>query len=1025
MSVATIDKSGTWVATQPGEFGIRCGCHKLSCFQLFRKSMLAWKIGARTSQSAHRSRQGAREVYDRKRMTVKRNNPKDREHLWNRAWGAVEKHCSHFCRGVSLAITVLSFALGAGSGVTCGEAAAASSSASPTPNWMELANGWRITSADQVSAPDAAVSLPGFDVSHWYAVRHMPATVLEILEDNGVYKDLYYGVNLVTPGELWKKDWWYRTTFSAQPDRQVYSLIFKGINYRADIWVNGQKAADRSQVVGMYNSFELDISNLLRPSGENVLALRITPEQPIPRPEPAKPGFSGTTVELGDAWLDWLNWKYIGVNDPKTGLGFSFPPDRNAGIWKRVYLSSTGPVSIRNPYVATDLPLPATAPASLTVYCDLSNHGSTPVSGMLVGEISRPGKPAIRFQQPVSLVRHETKEISFSPDAYPELLVREPDLWWPYRWGKPNLYQLQLQFKIKDEVSDFEDIDFGIRKITQHRDSDTSFPEIGTGGNFYLEVNGRDYLIRGAAYTPDLLFKNDPQRDAAVMLYVKDLGLNMLRWELKIADDTMLDRADREGVPVMLGWMCCAQWEQWNSWSAEDEWVARASLRARLRELRSHAAVVLWANGSDGLPPDPLLKDYHTILEELHWQDAIVDTVSHANRLWSGIHMAGPYVWHPPSYWFSEKYGPARGSSAEEGDNEVIPPVESLRKFIPADKLWPINEYWYFHAGANEGNSTLANTRQVLEKRYGPSAGVEDFSRKAQLASYEDARAKFEAYATHWSNRKMVINWMLNNHWPSFFGHLFDYYFKQGGGYFGAKKALQSASVVWDYYATGDRSRAHIYAVNQQLDPLNNVNVTVRFYNLDGTQAYLAEAKKLSVPSNSSVPALTVGRISGLSAVYFVRCQMRDAAGKVLAENVYWESLVDDDLGPATNDDQFAAKWVQLGDLSALNTMPAARVGVSGAYEEVDGETHAHIKVRNNSEHLAFFLRAEITRDSDGEEVLPIRYDDNYITVFPRETRTMDAVFLSSLLAGHKPALRLEGYDVPKQVVPLLAGAAK
>ena len=302
---------------------------------------------------------------------------------------------------------------------------------------------------------------------------------------------------------------------------------------------------------------------------------------------------------------------------------------------------------------------------------------------------------------------------------------------------------------------------------------------------------------------------------------------------------------------------------------------------------------------------------------------------------------------------------------------------------------------------------------------------VEDFSRKAQLAAYEDARAKFEAYATHWSNRKMVINWMLNNHWPSFFGHLFDYYFKQGGGYFGAKKALQPASVVWDYYATGDRSRAHLYAVNQQLDPLNNVNVTVRFYNLDGTQAHFAEAKNLSMPSSSSVPALTVGRISGLSAVYFVRCQMRDAAGKVLAENVYWESQLDDDLGPASNDDQFAAKWVQLGDLSALNTMPAARVGVSGAYEEVDGETHAHISLRNKSEHVAFFVRTEITMDSDGGEVLPIRYDDNYITVFPRETRTMDAVFLSSLLAGHKPALRLEGYDVPKQVVPLRAGAAK
>ena len=895
-------------------------------------------------------------------------------------------------------------------------------SGNSTPNWIELADGWQLNSADEVQGEDSAVSSSSFDASHWHAIRHMPATVLQALEDDGAYKDLYYGMNLTSSGDLWKKDWWYRTTFTVPPGREIYSLIFKGINYRADIWVNGKKVADKTQVVGMYNSFEFDVTKLIHVGDGNVLAVKITPEQAIPHLAFEQPTPFAGTVELGDTWLDWLNWKYIGVHDPKTGIGFSFPPDRNAGVFKRVYLSTTGPVTIRNPYVLTDLPLPATNPASLTVYCDLSNHSPKPVSGILSGEITRPGKPTIRFQQEVSLFRNETKEVSFSPEAYPELTVHDPDLWWPYRWGAPNLYHLHAEFKVNDQVSDSQDVDFGIRKVVPKRDSDTSFPEIGTGGNFYLQINGRDYLIRGAAYTPDLLFKNDPQRDSAVVLYTKDLGLNLLRWELKIADDTMIERADREGVPVMLGWMCCGQWEMWNAWSAEDQWVARASLRARLRELRSHAAVVMWANGSDGLPPDPVLNDYHAIEHELHWQNAIVDTVSHVNRTWSGIHMAGPYVWHPPSYWFSEKYGPARGSSAEEGDNEVIPPLESLKKFLPPDKLWPLNDNWYFHAGANEGNATLANVRHVLEDRYGPSTTVGDFARKAQLAAYEDARAKYESYATHWSNRKMTINWMLNNHWPSFFGHLFDYYFKQGGGYFGAKKGLQPVSVVWDYYATGDRSQAHVFAVNQQPDPLTGVNVSVRFYNLDGTQKHVAEAKNINVPSNSSIDALTVGRISGLSAVYFVRCRMTDATGKVLADNVYWESPVEDDIGPATNDRQFAVKWTQLSNMSALKTMPAARVTVSGTYEDANGETRAQIRLTNNSNRVAFFLRAEITRDSDGLEILPIRYDDNYVTVFPHETRTLSATVDSSLLAGHKPALVVEGYDVAKQVVGLSAG---
>ena len=209
------------------------------------------------------------------------------------------------------------------------------------------------------------------------------------------------------------------------------------------------------------------------------------------------------------------------------------------------------------------------------------------------------------------------------------------------------------------------------------------------------------------------------------------------------------------------------------------------------------------------------MNDYHQILQEEHWQNAVVDTVSHVNRAWSGIHMAGPYVWRPPYYWFSDQYGPARGSSAEEGDNETIPPLESLKKFIPADKLWPINEYWYFHSGANEGNNTLENIQRVIDKRYGPSTSAEEFSRKAQLAHYEDVRAQYETYATHWADRKMMIHWMMNNPWPSFFGHLFDDYFKPGGGYFGAKKGLRPVNVVWDYYATGDRSKAKVYVVNQ------------------------------------------------------------------------------------------------------------------------------------------------------------------------------------------------------------------
>jgi exo-1,4-beta-D-glucosaminidase len=880
-----------------------------------------------------------------------------------------------------------------------------------SPNLTELQSGWRMTSARNVTGDDALVSQSSFDASHWYTAAHMPATVLQILQENGVYRNLYYGMNLATPGDLWKQDWWYRTTFTAPSGREVYSLIFKGINYRADIWLNGHKVANRATAVGMYDEFEFNVTEFIVPGGSNVLAVKVTPEQSLE-------GENG--IELGDSWLDWINWKYLGYQDPKKHLDISFVPDRNAGVWKRVFLSGSGAVTIRNSYVATDLPLPATNPASLTVYCDLSNNASQPASGVLSGEISRLGKPTVKFQQNVQLFRNQTKEVAFTPSDYAQLVVADPDLWWPYQWGEPKLYHLKLEFKVSDRanISDSQAIDFGIRKITQGRDSDSSFPEIGTGGNFYLQINGRDYLIRGGVYSPDLLFRNDPVRDATIMHYAKDLGLNLLRWELKIADDTMIDRADREGMPVMLGFMCCAQWEHWNLWNAEDQWVARASLRARIRELRSHPSVVIWANGSDGLPPDSVLRDYQQILKEEHWQNAVVDTVSHINRSWSGIHMAGPYVWRPPYYWFSEKYGPARGSSAEEGDNETIPPGESLKKFIPADKLWPINENWYFHAGANEGNNTLDNIQRVIEKRYGPSTSVEEFSRKAQLAHYEDVRAQYETYATHWTNRKMMIHWMMNNPWPSLFGHLFDDYFKQGGGYFGAKKGLRPINVVWDYYASGDRSKAKLYVVNQTAEVQNSLKVAVEFFNLDGTRKFFTEISGFSIGPNASREAMTVPRIPNLDPTYLVRAVLMDAAGKVLAENVYWESITDDDLGEAKNDEQFKTSLAKWADLSALNTMPRGDLDVSTQVIDANGERKVAITLANPTGHVAFFVRAEVTRGTDGEEILPIIYDDNYITVFPHETRTITATFGTSVPTGRTPALRVEGYNVAKKVFP-------
>lgn len=993
---------------------------------------------------------------------------------------------------------------------------------------LELQKDWRLASSITVTDSGATISQPGYRASNWYPADQMPATVLEILQEDGVYPNLYYGMNFEeVPQDLYKHDWWYRTTFQVPAGKHTFWIDFPGINYRAEIWLNGKLLADDTKVVGMYVDHHFNVTDYIHPGQTNVVAVKVTPERLIPYVD---------GVELGDSWANWINFTHFGYKgplnvkdlqdlprsagdlprsagvtaayiapEPRQSASFSthvtvteasttdltltatvnsdgrfaksgavefllhgapigrsvvdgngaatlhvtspddvseiekdisqpsFVPDRNAGIWKPVTLYITGAVKLSNALVNTDLPLPGTDPAQLTVYASLANGSPLPVRGDLKGEITRTGKPTIHISQPVELSAGETREISFEPSQFPQLVVHNPDLWWPYTLGKPALYNLHLKFVENGQTSDTESIRFGIRKITQHRDQDEQFPTAGKGGSFYLQINGKDFLIRGAAYTPDLLYRYDPKREATEISYVRDMGLNMLRWESKISSEHILELADEAGVPVMFGWMCCDQWELWKQWNAEDYKVAPESLRSQILMLRSHASAFIWANGSDGLPPKPVLDGYHHVLENLHWQNAVVDTVSSYARNakgepeWDGIHMKGPYTWRPPSYWFAGRYVGARGAVAEQGNNESIPPYESLTKFIPQGKLWPPNEYWYFHAGALRGSDKLLNMRRALDRRYGPSFSAQEFASKAQLASYEDTRAQFEDFAANgWANHKMTIYWMLNSVWPSFYAHLYDYYLKPGGAYYGAKKGLRPVSVVFDSYAAGDHTEGKVTVVNQTLAEQDGLRVRVRIYDLDGKVRLDRSANNIRVAYGEAAQALTLPRLHNMTSAYFVRCDLFDKSGKSLVENVYWQSTKDDDIGGYVDDrvDDNSPldpkRVVSWADFTALNSMPKVQLQMSGtAHGASRNDENVLITLHNPSRHIAFFERVAVTGKRDGNEILPILYSDNYVTVFPGETIHISGTYNQALKDGAPTWLKLEGYNTVNQIAPI------
>ena len=359
-----------------------------------------------------------------------------------------------------------------------------------------------------------------------------------------------------------------------------------------------------------------------------------------------------------------------------------------------------------------------------------------------------------------------------------------------------------------------------------------------------------------------------------------------------------------------------------------------------------HAAVVLWANGERWASAQPGAERYHQIETDLHWQNAVVDTVAERNRSWSGIHMLGPYVWRPPYYWFSDRYLGRRVAPPPRRVTTKPSAVESLRKFITAVSCGPPT-IWYVHAGGNEaGNSTFANISRALDDVVMDHRRARGIREESSARALEDVRAQYET-TPHIGKPKMLMHWMMNTPWPSFFGHLYDYYFRQAR-YFGEKKAMRPVSVVWDYYATGDRTTAHVFAVNQAEQRLRGATVSVAFFNSDGTRKFVREAKGVSVGPFSSTSALEVPRVPGLSSAYFVRCLLTGEDGKPLAENVYWQSTTDDDLGDAKNDDQFTTRLVKWADLTALNSMPP--VILKGWATHAAGSST--ITLRNDSSQL-------------------------------------------------------------------------
>jgi len=675
------------------------------------------------------------------------------------------------------------------------------------------------------------------------------------------------------------------------------------------------------------------------------------------------------------------------------------------GLWGAVDLVETGPVTVRSPLAVTHFPDGSLTRADITVYAELHNTTDSPIKGIVSGTAA-----GVKFEKPVQLAAHEDQTVVFSPEQFPALRIQGPKLWWPRQMGDPHLERLAISFSVQSRTTDEQSVSFGIREVTS---------ELTANGSRLFRVNGKPILIRGAGWSQDMLLRTDENRLRNQFDLVQDMNLNTIRLEGKLETESFFRLADERGILVMLGWCCCDHWEHWKDWTPQDLTIATDSLRSQMLRLRHHASLLVWLNGSDNPPIPAVEKAYLQVESDTHWPNPILSSATGAVTTVtgeSGVKMTGPYDYVAPSYWYyGTRYGGAIGYNTETSPGPAISSLASRKLFLPDPEAWPPSATWSLHYGGGEFKD-LKVFDSAMEAVYTKPQSAADYERMANTMEYDSERAMYEAYSKNKYTSTGVIQWMLNNAWPSMIWHLYDYYLDTGGGYFGAKKACEPLHIQ---YAYDDRA---IDVVNSTYSEAGDLKAEVHVYGLGWNDLYKSAATITAHP-DSSQRVFTIPRAlySGPERILFVDLSLSDSAGHTVSHNFYWipTTLTTFDW-EATDYTHTPASRHE--DLTALTKLPPAQINAQADIAATAHSREIRVHLTNKSNNLAFQLRAAV-RTASGGLIAPVLWSDNWIELKPGESTTLTAQLPEG--DNNIPSVQIDGWNVaPVSLTPATAVAS-
>jgi len=834
-----------------------------------------------------------------------------------------------------------------------------------------LREGWSIASTEDIEVTGDIISQQGFDVSKWYKTT-VPSTVMAALIANNEYPDLFMGENInKVDTARFRTSWWYRNEFNVDDAAKNTELVFEGINYRANIWLNGVRIASADTLFGGFRIFKINISrNVIQ--GKNALAVEV---------------FHQKADEPSIGFVDWA----------------PMAPDREMGLWRPVKIITSGKARLDNAFVLSKIDKKEFREADLQVSVEAINNTSGQLKAVVKGAIEN-----ISFEKKVTLKPNEKQLVVFNSSEYPQLKVTNPRIWWTHEMGKPELYDLDLEIESGNEVSYSMTTRFGIREVEDY---------INKLGHRGYMLNGVKLLIKGGGWVDGLFLNDSEEKVKAQMEYAIHANMNTIRLEGFWGNsERFYELADELGLLLMAGWSC--QWE-WNGYLSkpEDDFMSIKTpedikllvnyTRDHVLWLRNHPSIFVWVMGSDKLPRPELEKKYDSLLNLIDPSRPVLKACKEQTSVISGktgIKMRGPYEYVSPNYWYTDTlYGGAFGFNSETGPGPQVPSIEVLKSMIPEDKLWPINDIWNFHCGRNEFQ-TIERYLDAFNNRYGIQSNPVDFTFKSQASNLEAMRAMFEAFAINRSKTTGIIQWMYNSAWPKLIWQLWDYNLMPNGAFYGARIGARQVNIAYNY---GDNS---VYITNLKPSALSNLTAEIKVYNLDGT---MIEEKKINaqVKSDGSEKIYSLPEGKPYSKVYFLDLKLYDQQGNMVAGNFYWLSRKKD-VPDFKNTEWFYTPLSEYADFTDLNKLPIVKIDVKDSILTKNNEYEVSVKLSNPNNKIAFLIELNVAGDKSGESVVPILWDDNYVSLTPLETKVVTGRFSSSALKGEKPVFSYKGWNI-------------